>query len=483
MRKPLLILCLASSCLGSVQLHAQICKTTSAYGLTGTGLIYRFNTSTGVVDSTLTTTAPTGTSGANAMGYNPTNGKFYFWAATYDSTEKCTGPKNNRTCVTTVTRPSFVSYTPGANTYQSLSVTNSPGDTTIRTGCVSADGTGYYCLDAVGVLWYYNILSNTWTAINSTWKDNTGFNLTDTVANQTSGDMAIDGYGNLWMLIAGNTQYGVYKVSAPLPTTPVASITLEQYVPYNTKNPDSKTIAGIAFDLTGNIYVSSLSDSLYKMDYNRKPVYTGTFTTTNVGNDLTSCHFPTTVLQPLIPLPVGFINFTGGVASTNNVFLNWVVDQNTNTQAYRVEHSMDNRRWETVGSVTSNQHTGSASYSYNHSSAVAGRHYYRIAKVDADGKILYSWIITVTLEAEVKAVIYPNPVNDVVNIQLKARNAETIAIKIADLQGREVYRQNTTSFTGTDIKVDASTWKPQFYIVTLYNSHNEVISTQKIIKY
>lgn len=483
MRKVLLVLSFTLFGLGAVHLYAQSCNTTTMYGLTGGGLIYPITMANANVGAAITPAAANGTQNANALGYNPTNGKYYFWASTtYNYSIKCTGPKNSKVCDTTISIPKFVSFNPSTGTYDTLSIVNGPcgpdgtTSTTIRTGCVSQDGSGYYCLDVNGTLWYYSILAGTWTTISSVWKDQLGTDISGIVALQTSGDMSIDGNGNLWMLIAGTTSYGLYELSAPLPTFTQPSLTLKQHIPYNTPNPDKSTIAGIAFSALGEIYISSLSDSLYIMDYNLKPTYVNKFTTTNVGNDLTSCQFPMTVLQPVTVLPVRFESFEGKLLQDKTVQLSWEARIDEKHQYFEVEHSVDGVHFNSLGKSSSIS-------TYRDVAPNSGNNIYRIKQVDKEGRTTYSKAININLEIHMEALVYPNPARDIMNIKLRSGSPDAVTIKIADLQGREIYRHHAAILSGHDLKVDISSWKPQFYVVTFYNSNNEVVSTQKIVKY
>jgi len=62
----------------------------------------------------------------------------------------------------------FVSFNPSTNTYTTLHQHN---NRCCNKGCVSFNGTGYYCLDVNSNLCFYNILTNTWVLACSTFTD------------------------------------------------------------------------------------------------------------------------------------------------------------------------------------------------------------------------------------------------------------------------------------------------------------------------
>lgn len=131
--------------------------------------------------TTLTTGSPAENS--NGMGYNTTNGKFYyFW----------------RSAALAAPFHEFVSYDPATATLTNLSLAGFMSATTrkVRSGCVNNTGTGYYCFDAGGgavppSLYYFDIAAavNPWTQITSVFK-NGATDVSANFKNLNSGDMA-----------------------------------------------------------------------------------------------------------------------------------------------------------------------------------------------------------------------------------------------------------------------------------------------------
>lgn len=180
----------------------------------------------------------------------------------------------------------------------------------------------------------------------------------------------------------------------------------------------------------------------------------------------------------LSPLPVNFISFNGKLLQDKTVQLWWEAQTDEEHHYFDVERSSDGVRFTSLG-----KSNPLPPYRFIDVNPVAGSNFYRIKQVDKDGKITYSKTIAISLEQEVRVVLYPNPVSDVLHIMLKVESPELVTVKITDLQGKEVYRIPTTTLTGNDVKVDVSTWKSQFYIITLYNGKKEVVATQKFVKH
>ncbi len=397
------------------RVNAQICSSPSTiiYGLTSAGGIYPITISTAVVGSAITPAySGNAPSQANGLGYNSLNGKFYYFKRNAN-----TSPQE------------FVSFDPATNTVTILA--SSPTSNTIHTGCVSANGLGFYTMDVNARLYYYSIALNTWTLITTKFYDNFGTDITNIITTQNSGDIAIDGYGNLWFLTSDNTNYGLYKITAPLPITGVASITAKQCIAPTATTPTGNSFAGFAFNSTGQIILATLSDNkLYRLENNLSLTFLGNLTVSGIGNDLTSCSFPLGVL------PVSWQSFTAGLKDNHNVVLNWEVAQQVNNKGYSIEHSRDGVSWETIGFVAGSGNNAVAEqYSFIHTNPANGNHYYRIRQEDIDGQSVYSATVTITVSSNSPVAVWPNPARDAIHIHNESNNAASKAW-VFDQQGR-----------------------------------------------
>jgi len=263
---------------------AQLCTSplTTIYGITDLADIHPINVITGSVSPKINP-AYTGNppSYANAMAYSNLNGKLYYF-------------KRN----VYVSTPEFVSFDPAFNTYAYLAAC--PSTIIVNLGCMTKDGTGYYALDAFANLYYYGVATNTWTLISNKLRDGgTSLFLITTKDSTIYGDMAIDGSGNLWMLVSGKKNYGLYELPAPLPTTTQSTnMQLTQIIAPTTLPPGGNTFGGIALTVTGKIFLSTNTpdNKLYQLESNKSLTLLSTMSLNGIGNDLTSCNFPMVVL-------------------------------------------------------------------------------------------------------------------------------------------------------------------------------------------
>ena len=412
-------------------LAAQICADpgNTVYGLNSNGEIRPVTVSTAIVGSKITPNySGSSASSSNGLGYNSLNGKFYYFKRNADKSPQ-----------------QFVSFDPATNAVDILQ--SCPTTTTIHTGCVNAAGTGYYCTDVDARLYFYNIVSNTWTLITSTFFDDNGNNISSSLSGLTSGDIAIDGFGNLWFLCSGNNAYGLYKMNAPLPVTSVSSITAIEFISPTTPTPNGEAFAGAAFSPTGQMILTNRSgaNKMYRLENDNSLTDLGTLSVSGIGNDLTSCNFPYGVL------PVSWKSFSVVMNGSQLALLNWEVVSETGSKGYAVEHSTDGRTWEQLGFVAGTSVKNSAAhYSYQHKISNGNKHYYRIKQIDLSGSYSYSAIKVVTTDnaaVSLQVAVWPNPAQDVIRIQ--ADYTGSGKAMLVDYAGRVVMQQNLSTGVNT----------------------------------
>ena len=434
--------------------EGQICSNADIiYGInSGTGAIYPVNVTNANVSTQVNTTAYSGATGnANGLGYNPVNGKFYYFQV---------NPGTNGT------RGIFLSYDPVHNIYATLD--SLPAAISVNTGCVNANGTGFYCTDINGNFYYYSIAGNTWTTITSNFKDQTNTSVKTIFQNQNSGDMAFDGYGNLWIVVSNSTECGLYEITAPVPTTAQTSVTVNQIIAPTTSTPDGTNIAGIAFGTGGQMYLSCTSFKLYELTTTYSLQYIGLMNL-QACNDLTSCSFPLQIL------PVSWGAFTA-TYSGNNVDLKWSFSAANNVKGFYAEKSTDNKNWQELGYAPYN--VEATNYSAIDASPAAGINYYRIREEDIDGQVSYSSVKMITVSSTTGISIWPNPAKDVVNINYNGAGSDTKAM-IFDQLGRMI--SSTVLHSGSN-PVNVSNLSTGNYIVHVQSADGTVFNGKMIKK-
>ena len=453
------LLCICFLCILTRVGLAQICADPSNvfYGLTNAGNIRPVNINTAVVDSPFATTPfnqpylPL----ANAMGLDPVFRVFYYFSVENGAVQ-------------------FTSFNPGSGA--SLNLNPIPNYSGVVSACVNATGSSYYCLNGGYQLWYYSIFAGSWTVLTTDFVDQFGNDVTGNFQSMTGGDMAMDGAGNIWMVIASSNRFALYVISADaLPTNTVASIPVIQLIPPSSSSfTNGVSFDGIAFDPVGQIYLSTQTD-LFRLHTDLSTIdHIGTFnlSSTEAMYDLTSCNFPEEVL------PVSWTNFTASSQPDGSVNLQWQYGQAVDQGTYGIERSTDGQNWTGIGTQWVHQAAAAAGYSFPDTHPVTGKDYYRIVLQRPGFPDAYSGIRVVETGSKPPVyVIVPNPVRNTLYIQYNATQAEAQA-GIYDAAGKMVSSNKVSPGVTT---VSVSNLVPGLYIVRITDQDGQVY-TQKFIK-
>lgn len=437
---------------------AQVCSDplNVIYGVTSSGDVVPVNVNDASIGAPLTSSGDAGYPGstniANSIGLDIQTGTFYYFQNNAAGTQQ------------------FVSFNAMTNTYAVLA--NSPITGTVVKGCVSADGKGYYCIDGNAQLCYYNILTNTWVSIGSNLVDQFSNNLAATFSSLGNGDMAIDGLGNLWIIASSTRHWGLYKLSAPLPTAATPVVTLAEMIPPSKFTPSGSAFVGIAYNATGQIYLSTVND-LYLLQSDLSITHINTYSNTGVVVDLTSCNYPFGVL------PLSWKSFTATLQNNNSVLLSWSLNQQINNKGYNIERSVDGKKWDSIGYKGNNRQQGIAAYTFTDANAGREINYYRIEALNLDGNISYSEIETINIERNSSISIWPVPATNKINIETPGNtNINNGNAKIFNTSGQRVAACIIHGGTNT---IDISSLPAGTYIVHIRLSNGKV-TNQKLVK-
>ncbi|MGB3798200.1 MAG: hypothetical protein WA952_00215 [Lewinella sp.] len=154
-----------------------------------------------------------------------------------------------------------------------------------------------------------------------------------------------------------------------------------------------------------------------------------------------------------LPLVWGTVKAT---VQGEGVVLDWSTLAEIHTSHFVVEHAMERGLFNPLGRVEAvGDPDDMAVYRYEHLSASAGVHYYRLQQVDLDGAVSYSSVVTAAMDGKA-APILANVVNPIgqeirftvpdrlIHIQISGSNGQVI--KTAKLQPG-VYRWDCSSWT------------------------------------
>lgn len=158
------------------------------------------------------------------------------------------------------------------------------------------------------------------------------------------------------------------------------------------------------------------------------------------GSDLVAYSFFYKNSCPEI-LPVEIVDFTG-FELNNTVQLQWKVAAALIVSHFEIEESRDGIRFEKIGIRSRSDKTGENRYSfgYNTRNIVSGKFFYRVKKVDLDGRFTYSQVVVIDRGAmpNVRYKIYSNPSSNALVFNIDNPISENVEARIVNSMGQPV---------------------------------------------
>ncbi len=137
-----------------------------------------------------------------------------------------------------------------------------------------------------------------------------------------------------------------------------------------------------------------------------------------------------------LTLPVNFGNFTAEKQGSS-ALLKWTTEQESNTDKFVVERSVDGKTFISIGEVkAAGNSTLEKSYQSTDQYPVKGDNIYHIKEVDKDGRFNYSEIRSLNFsDVKPSIKISPNPATDLVTINLPGNN-QNLTIRLLSNTGQ-----------------------------------------------
>lgn len=189
-------------------------------------------------------------------------------------------------------------------------------------------------------------------------------------------------------------------------------------------------------------------------------------------------------------LPVTYLSFNAVVVDNKSVDLKWVTAQEVNHSHFEVERSFEINSFHTIGLVLDGTNINGTDKSYqliDKSTELQGRSivYYRLKQFDIDGRVTYSKVLAVRLQAKAGVImqVSPNPFAENLYVRFNASEKGLAQISIINATGQTVLSKQTTISKGyNNVQVDGlSKLNTGFYVARL-TMNGVIIDNQKIIK-
>jgi uncharacterized delta-60 repeat protein len=170
-----------------------------------------------------------------------------------------------------------------------------------------------------------------------------------------------------------------------------------------------------------------------------------------------------------------------GQKQTSKVVLQWLTSSEENVKQFVIERSNDGKTYKGIGTVAAVGNSATTQrYSFTDQSPfMSANNYYRLLMQDVDGDFKYSKILIINFDGQLSTGIkvFPNPVKDLLQVQLPNGLNGTVGLQIIDMQGRVVKRNNLASDgNALNTTMDVSSLTSGVYILKAQAGNTTVIS-------
>jgi Secretion system C-terminal sorting domain len=182
------------------------------------------------------------------------------------------------------------------------------------------------------------------------------------------------------------------------------------------------------------------------------------------------------------PLPVGFILFNAKCEG-NKVLVTWKTAQEQNSSHFNIERSSDGTHWTVISNLPAAGNSASErSYSFTDNNPVQNANY-RIGEYDLDGRVQYTSIVPSSCNMTDRFSLWPNPVHEMVFINIITGNESQAMIKVFDSKGALVKKQTTTVLQGSNqLSVDIRSLANGVYSLHVDWNHGQIQKAIQVIK-
>ena len=188
-------------------------------------------------------------------------------------------------------------------------------------------------------------------------------------------------------------------------------------------------------------------------------------------------------------VPITLLSFDA-VYNKNVVNVKWQTSSETNNHHFEIERSIDGIKFEKIGTVPGSINSNTVkTYLFDDAKYAAFKYiFYRLAQVDVDGTIKYSYIKKLSLPDEkvfgiAISSITPNPLKDIAKVKLLANIDATYNIQLLDVLGKQVSTQIVKLYKGENIvQINGANLQAGIYLLECTDASTHKKITAKILK-
>ncbi|HEV8283037.1 MAG TPA: T9SS type A sorting domain-containing protein [Chitinophagaceae bacterium] len=182
------------------------------------------------------------------------------------------------------------------------------------------------------------------------------------------------------------------------------------------------------------------------------------------------------------PLPLLFTLFNTN-CDGNKVMITWKTAQEQNSSHFDIERNTDGVHWTVIGNLpASGNSADERSYLFIDGNPVQNSNY-RIAEHDLDGRIQYTSIIRSSCNITDRLSLWPNPLHDMIFVNIVTGNESQAIIKIFDSKGALVKMQKSTVLPGSNqLRIDTRSLANGVYSLHVDWNHGQIQKAIQVIK-
>jgi hypothetical protein len=194
-----------------------------------------------------------------------------------------------------------------------------------------------------------------------------------------------------------------------------------------------------------------------------------TFYGVYANRKVTSITEPVTVYS-FSTVPVTLTNFFGKITNGNAV-LNWETTSEINSSYFMIERSADAIHFQNIVTVTAaGNSTQNQLYSFTDKNIPAGNIYYRLKRMDRDGRFNYSTTIKLrNTQNAFEFYVLPNQASDLIAVQYKGLLEQDTDVQLYNMEGKLI-KQTKINKGQTIAYFNIETLYAGVYIVKIQNS-------------
>ncbi len=181
-------------------------------------------------------------------------------------------------------------------------------------------------------------------------------------------------------------------------------------------------------------------------------------------------------VPPPAPSPVSLISFNAQKEAQTAV-LSWSTGEEINSDRFEVEHSLNGKNWQKIGSVAARGNSKNTQwYAFTDNNPANGSNLYRLRMVDRDGTFDITRAKSLEFDIQLETAMYPTPVAE--RLLLKMGDLSQIRrVELYDASGKSVLEAETVTASGIDVRGLPT----GFYVVKVTRTNGST-DTFKVLK-